>query len=151
MADAREGLRVGANIPSVKGETGYTPWIVQQLEVVGCCPRVQALTVRRCCPATPVEIANVQNGVWERRDSRGCESREWWFVDVNGLVSCKITVSDCSGNWSTSVHSNCSRTNVARPCFMLRTDPASERLGITNLSAVVQWVSRRTMTNASFL
>jgi len=28
---------------------------------------------------------------------------------------------------------------VARPWFLLRTDPASEKLGITSLSAVVQW------------
>ena len=53
-------------------------------------------------------------------------------------------------DWSTAVHSNCSWTDVARPCFLLRTDPASENLGITSLSAVVQWVSWRAMTNTLF-
>jgi len=37
------------------------------------CPGVQALTVQGCCVVTPVdmlaiEVANVQAGVWERRD-----------------------------------------------------------------------------------
>jgi len=45
------------------------------------------------------------------------------------------SVSDCSADWSTSDHSNRSWTNVARPWFLLRTDPASEKLGITSLSA----------------
>jgi len=34
---------------------------------------------------------------------------------------------------------------------MLRTDTASEKLGITGLSAVVQWVSCKTMMKALFL
>jgi len=38
------------------------------------------------------------------------------------------SVTDCSGGWSTSDHSNLSWTNVARPWFLLRTDPASEKL-----------------------
>jgi len=53
------------------------------------------------------------------------------------------SVSDCSGDWSTSDHSNRSWTYVSRPWFLLRTDPASEKLGITSLSAGVQWVSCR--------
>ena len=61
------------------------------------------------------------------------------------------TVSDCSGDWSTSDHSNRSWTNVARQCFLLRIDPASEKLVITNLSAVVQWVSCRTIMKALYL
>jgi len=32
---------------------------------------------------------------------------------------------------------------VARPLFLLRTDPASETMGITSFSGVVQWVSCR--------
>jgi len=39
----------------------------------------------------------------------------------------------------------------SRPWFLLRIDPASEKLGITSLSAVVQWVSCRTMMKALFL
>jgi len=37
-----------------------------------------------------VEVANVQTGVWERRDGRWCESRVWRFVDVNDLISCDV-------------------------------------------------------------
>jgi len=41
--------------------------------------------------------------------------------------------------------------NVARVCFLLRTDPPSEKLGVTSLSAVGQWVScRRMMMKALF-
>jgi len=54
------------------------------------------------------------------------------------------SVSDYFGDWSTSDHSNRSWTNVARPWFLLRIDPASEKLGITSLPAVVQWGSCRT-------
>jgi len=61
------------------------------------------------------------------------------------------SASDCSGDWSTSDHSNRSWTHVARPWFLLRIDPASEKLGITSLSAVVRWVSCRTMMKAAFL
>ena len=35
----------------------------------------------------PVEVTNVQTGVWEHRDGRWCESRAWRFVEVNDLVS----------------------------------------------------------------
>ena len=110
---------------------------------------------------TPVEvlafgIASIQTGVWERRDARWCESRGWRFVDVNKLISCEVytlnlSVSDCSGGWSTSVHSNRSWANVARPCFLLRIDPTSEKLRITSLSAIVQRLSRKTMTSALLL
>jgi len=73
-------------------ETGCFLWVVQQSKVVGCCPGVQALTVRGCCVVTPVdvlavEVASVQAGVWERRDGRWSESRAWRFVDVGDLVS----------------------------------------------------------------
>ena len=135
-------------------------YTIEQSRVVGCCPGVQAPTVRRCLVVTPVdvlavEVTNIQTGVWERRDGRWCESPTWRFVDVNDFESCNVyaqpLMSDCSGDWSTSDHSNRSWTNVARPWFLLRTDPASEKLGITSLSAVVQWVSRRTMMKALFL
>ena len=59
---------------------------------------------------------------------------------------------DCSGwqpvAWSQGLHS---QGNVARPCFLLSTDPAVEKLGITSLSAVVQWDSCRTMMKVLFL
>jgi len=68
------------------------PLCCTQSKVVGCCPGVQALTVRGCCVVTPVdvlaiEVANVQGGVWERRDGRWSESRAWKFFDVDNLVS----------------------------------------------------------------
>ena len=68
---------VGADVPSEREETGCFLCVVQQSKVAGCCPGVQALTVRGCCVVTPVdvlaiEVANVQAGVWERRD--GCRS-----------------------------------------------------------------------------
>jgi len=54
---------------------GYTT-----VHVVGCCPGVRALTVRRCFVVTLVdmlaaEVSNIQAGVWEGRDGRWCESR----------------------------------------------------------------------------
>ena len=61
------------------------------------------------------------------------------------------SVSDNSGDWSTSDHSNRSWINVARPWFLLMTDPASGKLEITILSAVVQWVSCRKKMKALFL
>jgi len=80
-------------------------------------------------------------------------SREW-----RGLLTLMIlwpatfahnhSVSDCFGDWSTNAHSNWSWTNVARSCFLLRTDSASEELGITSLSAVVttgaEWLENTT-------
>jgi len=49
-------------------------------------------------------------------------------------------ISDFSGDWSTSVNSKHSWTNVARLWFLLRTDPASAKLGIISLSkAWWQW------------
>jgi len=74
--------------------------------------------------------------------------RRWWsFI----LRRQRTRTQSLIGDWSTSDHSNRSWTNVAGPCFLLRIDPASEKLGITSLSAVVQWVSCRTMMNALFL
>ena len=61
------------------------------------------------------------------------------------------SVSDWSGDWSTSDHSNRSWTNVARPWFLLKIDPPSEKFGITSLSAIVEWVSCRTKMKALFL
>jgi len=59
------------------------------------CPGVQAFTVRGCLVVTPVdmlavEVANIQTGVWERRDGRFGESRAWRFVDVKDLASCDV-------------------------------------------------------------
>jgi len=88
LAETREGHgRVGADVPSVGGETDCFYWVIQQSKVVGCCPVIQALTVRGCFVVVPVdmlavEVANIQTGVWERQDDRGCESRAWTFIDV---------------------------------------------------------------------
>jgi len=88
-------VRVGADVPSVRGETICSLWVVQQPEVVDCCPGVQARIVKGCIAVTPinmlaVEVTNIQAGVWERRDGRRCESRAWRFVDVNDLISCNV-------------------------------------------------------------
>ena len=156
LADTRECQdRVGVDVPSARDV-----WVVQQLKVVSCCPGTQALTVRRYCTVTTVavltvDVASVQTGGWERRDGRVCESREWRFVDVNDLISFDVYLQPLSlwllWRWSTSVHSNRSWTNVARPCSCSGLTQLSEKLGITSLSVVVQWVSWRTMTSALFL
>ena len=90
----RSGL-VGADVATAREKTGCFLWVVQQSKVVGCYPRVQALTVQGCCIVTPVdvlaiEVANIQTGTWERRDGRWSESRAWRFVDIDDFVSCDI-------------------------------------------------------------
>ena len=89
----------------VKDRSGFIPmfhpwkekptsfWVIQQSKVVGCCSGVQALTIRGCCVITPaemlaVEVANIQDGLWKRRDGRWCESQAWRFVDVDDLIPC---------------------------------------------------------------
>jgi len=37
-----------------------------------------------------IEVANIQTGVWKRRDGRWSKSRAWTFVDVDDLVTCDI-------------------------------------------------------------
>ena len=88
-------VRVGADIPLVREESGCFVWVIQQSKVVGCCPGVQALTVRRCFVVTPVdmlavEVTNIQGGVFEHRHGRWCESWAWRFTDVNDLASCAV-------------------------------------------------------------
>jgi len=96
LAEACEGqVWVGADVPTAREETGCFLWVVQQSKIVGCCPGVQALTVWGCCIVTPVDVqaieaANVQAGVWERRNGGWSESQAWSFVDVGDLVSCNI-------------------------------------------------------------
>jgi len=66
LANTRKGqVRIGADVPSVRGETGCSLWVVQQPGAVGCCPGVQALTLKECFAAIPidmmaVEVTNVQ-------------------------------------------------------------------------------------------
>jgi len=96
LAKAREcQVWVGADVPTAREETGCFLWVVQLSKVVGCCPGVQALTFRGSCvvilvDVLAIEVANVQAGVWERRDGRWSESRAWMFVDVDDLVSCDV-------------------------------------------------------------
>ena len=78
----------------MREESGCFLWAVQQSKVVGCSPGVQALTFR-CFVVIPVnmlavEVANIQVGVWERRDGRWCKSRAWRFADVKDLTSVEI-------------------------------------------------------------
>jgi len=93
--NSRSQVWVGADIPTAREETGCVFWVIQQSKVVWRFPGVQALTVRRCCVVTPVdmlavEVTNVQTGVWKRRDVRWGESRAWRFVDVDDLASCDV-------------------------------------------------------------
>jgi len=61
LAETLEGqVWVGPYVPSVRRETGCFVWVIQQSEVVGCCPGVQALTVRRCFVVTPVDMLAVE-------------------------------------------------------------------------------------------
>ena len=93
LTETREDqVWVGADVPLLREEASCFLWVVQQSKVVGCCPGIQALTVRGYFVVTlvgmvAVEVANMQAGVWERRDGRWCESRAWMFVDVNDLIA----------------------------------------------------------------
>ena len=161
LTETREGqVWVGTDVPLLREEASCFLWVVQHSKVVGCCPGVQALSVRGCFVVTPVdmlavEVANIQAGVWERRDGRWCESRVWRFVDVNDLISGDVYAQPLSlwlfwrqiDQWPFQPLMD----NVAKPRFPLRTDPATEKLGITSLSAVVQWVSCRTIMKSLFL
>jgi len=51
----------------MRGETGYSLWVLQQRKVVGCRPGGRALTVMRCCAVAPVdmlvvEVVSIQTG-----------------------------------------------------------------------------------------
>jgi len=61
LANTRESqVWVGADVPSVREEAGCFLWVIQQSKVVGCCPGVQALTVRRCFVVTLVDVLAVE-------------------------------------------------------------------------------------------
>ena len=79
------------------------------------------------------EVAKIQSGVWERRDGRMCESRTKSFVDVNVYAQplCMSLIA-LEFDWPVTIPTAREQT------FLLRTDSASEKLGITSLSAVVQ-------------
>jgi len=71
MAATREGrVRVGADVPSVRRETGYAFWVVKQPKFVYYCPGVQGLTDRSCVAVTPVDVF------------LGCN--EWWAITGGG-------------------------------------------------------------------
>ena len=83
-------VRVVADVPLVRQETGYSLWVMQQVKVIGCCPGVLTLTIRRCFAAVQVdmlavEVTNIQTEVWEHQNGRRCESQGWNFLDVNDL------------------------------------------------------------------
>jgi len=42
----KDGVWIGANVPSVREETGYSLLVLKHSKVVFCCPRVQAHAVR---------------------------------------------------------------------------------------------------------
>ena len=137
---------VGAYIPSMREDVGYSLSVVKQLKVLGCWPGWKALTVRRCwtlhpqltCCLLKSPLHRLQTGVWESRDSRWCVSQGWRLLELNDVISCEIythnhSVSDYFRDWSTIVHFKWSWKNVTRPCFLHRTDPASKKLRITSL------------------
>ena len=86
----REGqVWVGADVPSVREEAGCFLWVYNSpwlLDVV----QAHGMFVVSPVDVLAVEVANVQTGVWERRNGRWCESQTWRFVDFNDLVSCNI-------------------------------------------------------------
>ena len=156
--------RLKTLVYAVRGKTGCALWVVHQLKFVGCWPVIHGLTVSKCyiitslqpqlmCwqlkpPAYRLECGNVGMAVDVSREGGGLQTL---MISYSAMSRHNHSVSDCSRGWSTSDHFNRSWTNVERPWFLLRTDPASEKLGIISLSAVVQWVSWRTMKCALFL
>jgi len=54
-------VRVGADVPLVRGETWCFLWVIQQSKFVGCCPGLQAFTVRRCFVVTPVDTFGINS------------------------------------------------------------------------------------------
>ena len=105
-----------------------------------------------------VDVIALMWSRWNREialTSRWCESRAWRFVDVNDLISCDVYAQPLSlwlfwrliDQWPFQPLMD-KRGKAVIPA---RIDPASEKLGITSLSAVVQWVSCTTMMKALFL
>jgi len=68
-----------ADVPLVRrGETGCSLCVIQQPEVVGCCPEVEDLIIRGCSAQTPVdmlafEVTSIEAGVWERQNGHKCK------------------------------------------------------------------------------
>jgi len=71
--------------------------------------------------------------------SREGGSLQTLMVAYPAMSTHNHSISDYFGDWSTSDHSNRLWTKVAKPCFLLRTDPAGERLGITVSPSVISW------------
>jgi len=64
LAPTRDGqVLVSADVQSVRGEAVCFLWVIQQTKVVGCCPGVQALTVRGCFVVTPVDYWQLKRPV----------------------------------------------------------------------------------------
>jgi len=59
----------------VRGEAGCFFWVTEQSKVVGCCPGIQALTVRACFVVTPVDMLAV-----EVTNIQGVETWGWPLV-----------------------------------------------------------------------
>ena len=97
-SETREGqVRVGADIPSVREETGYFLWIVQHSKVIWCCPGVQALTVR-CFVVTPLEDWTSRKKVLPERfdtEEHGwtrerCRPSVWKWLQADALQAQKL-------------------------------------------------------------
>ena len=76
-------------------------------------------------------------------------------LDTNDLQAATCmhnhSISESSRDQLASIQQRLSWTNVTRQCFLLGTDPASTKFGITSLTMRVQWVSWRRMTSALVL
>ena len=67
-----------------------------------------------------VEVANIQTGVWERRDGCRCESRPWRFVDVTDLRSSLELVKRDEKTSDIVIYAICS-TKVKKLSFVFET------------------------------
>jgi len=92
LVETREGeIWVGADVPMAREETGCffgmynSPRLLYVAQESMLSPSGDVVTP---VDVLAIEVANVQTGVWERRDGRWSESRPWRFVDIDDLVSC---------------------------------------------------------------
>ena len=91
LAEAREGqVWVGADVLTAREETGCCLWVVQQSKVFGCCPGVQALTVRGCCNPS------WRAGNWSRQ-------RTGWGVGTSGWLLEWVASVDVCRRWRSCI------------------------------------------------
>jgi len=143
MTDTREGkVWVGAKVAWMWGEAGNSFWVVHQRMGLYCCSVVQALTVRRCYTITPVDVLAVANRLWCGSVGMAVDlSRGDWGCRCNDLISWNVHSQPLNLWLLWKLNDQCpfQLLVVERPCFLLRTEPPREKVGITSLSLVVQY------------